>query len=149
MKPAVLFLCTGNSARSQMAEAFLRREAGDYFDVYSAGTEPKGINPLIVQVMNEIGYDLSDHRSKGVGEYLGKLAVRYLIIVCSDAEKKCPTVWPGVLQRLVWLFDDPAAFEGDEEERLEKFRELRDQIHERVKSWLEELAATSASGTGR
>ncbi len=143
MKPVVLFLCTGNSARSQMAEAFLRREAGDYFEVHSAGTQPKGVNPLTIRVMNEIGCDLSGHRSKGVQEYLDKLPVRYLIIVCGDADKSCPTVWPGVLQRLVWLFDDPAAAQGTEEQKLAKFREIRDQIQARIRNWLAELQLTT------
>jgi arsenate reductase len=138
MKPAVLFLCTGNSARSQMAEGLLRKEAGEKFDVYSAGTSPKGIHPLTVQVMNEVGVDLTRHRSKHVSEYLGVLKVSHLIIVCDHANRECPTAWPGVFSRLVWLFDDPAACAGNEDERLAKFRTVRDQIHARINSWLEE-----------
>src|SRR5664280_2052023 len=95
-KLRVLFLCTGNSARSQMAEAFLRKYAGDRFEVHSAGLEPKDLNPLTVRVMEEAGFDMSGHRSKGIGEYLGKVLFQYLITVCDDAEKNCPTVWPGV-----------------------------------------------------
>jgi arsenate reductase (thioredoxin) len=114
-KPKVLFLCTGNSARSQMAEAFLREHGNDFFDVYSAGLEPKGINPYTIQVMNEIGFDLSSHTSKGVETYLGKVLFQYLITVCDNAEKNCPAVWPGVNQRLHWSFEDPAAFEGSKE----------------------------------
>jgi arsenate reductase (thioredoxin) len=139
MKPAVLFLCTGNSARSQMAEALLRKEAGDVFDVYSAGTSPKGINPLTIQVMNEIGIDVSGQRSKHLSEYLGVLKVGFLIIVCDQANKECPTTWPGAFTRLVWLFDDPAACQGTEAERLEKFRAVRDQIHGRIRAWLPQV----------
>jgi arsenate reductase len=136
MKPAVLFLCTGNSARSQMAEGLLRKEAGDTFDVYSAGTSPKGIDPLTIEVMNEIGIDVSGQRSKHVSEYLGTLPVRYLIIVCDHANRECPTTWPGAFSRLVWLFDDPAACQGTDDERLEKFRTVRDQIRARIREWL-------------
>lgn len=135
MTTRVLFLCTGNSARSQMAEAFLRKIAGDRFEVHSAGLEPKGLNPLTVRVMEEVGVDMSGHRSKGVGEYLGKVLFQYLITVCDDADKNCPTTWPGVSQRLHWSFEDPAAFEGTEEEKLAKFRQVRDLIAVRVREW--------------
>lgn len=134
--PGVLFLCTGNSARSQMAEALLRKRAGDRFAAYSAGTEPKGVNPLSVQVLREIGIDVSDARSKGVKELLGKAPIHHLIVVCHDAEGKCPTVWPGVFNRMFWPFEDPAAFVGSEAECLAKFREVRDQIDKRIEEWL-------------
>jgi arsenate reductase (thioredoxin) len=135
-KMKVLFLCTGNSARSQMAEAFVRRFGGDRFEAYSAGLEPKAINPLTFQVMDEIGYDLSGQRSKGVGEFLGVVLIQQLITVCDNAEKNCPTVWPGVTKRLHWSFEDPAAFDGTPEEKLAKFREVRDQIEVKVRNWL-------------
>jgi arsenate reductase (thioredoxin) len=141
----VLFLCTGNSARSQMAEAFLRRYGGDRFEVHSAGLDPRGIDPLTVRVMQERGCDLSRHTSKGIKEYLGKVLFQYLVTVCSEAEKSCPTVWPGVSYRLHWLFEDPAAFEGSEEERLAKFREVRDQIERKVRDWVAEQSGTSAT----
>ena len=111
-------MCTGNSARSQMAEALLRHHAGDRFEVYSAGLEPKGIHPFTVQVMEEIGIPLTGQYSKDVREYMGKLHFGYLITVCANAEEKCPTTFPGVGQRLHWAFDDPAAFEGTDEEKL-------------------------------
>ena len=133
----VLFLCTGNSARSQMAEAFLRKYAGDQFEAYSAGLEPKGLNPLTVQAMQEVGIDVSQQRSKGVDEYLGKVLFQYLITVCDDAEKNCPTIWPGISKREHWSFEDPAAFEGTDEEKLAKFREIRNQIKARIRSWLD------------
>jgi arsenate reductase (thioredoxin) len=132
----VLFLCTGNSARSQMAEAFLRHYADDSFESHSAGLEPKGIHPLTLIVMEEIGISVAEHTSKGVKTYLGKMLFQYLITVCDKAEQNCPTMWPGVNQRLHWSFEDPAAFEGSEEERLEKFRKVRDQIKQKVRDWV-------------
>ena len=137
-KQRVLFLCTGNSARSQMAEAFLRRYGSDQFDAYSAGLEPKGINPLTIQVMEEIGYDLSGQRSKGVREFLGSVFIHQLITVCDNAEKNCPSTWPGVVRKMHWSFEDPAAFEGSEEEKLAKFREIRDQIEQKVRGLVEQ-----------
>ncbi len=137
MPVRVLFLCTGNSARSQMAEAFLRKYAGDRFEAHSAGLEPKNIHPLAIQVMREKGIDISNQASKGVDTYLGKTLFQYLVTVCDDAEKNCPTVWPGVNQRMHWSFEDPAAFEGTDEEKLAKFREIRDKVEQRLKSWLE------------
>ncbi len=132
----VLFLCTGNSARSQIAEAFLRKYGGDQFEAHSAGLEPKGLNPFTVQVMLESGIDVSGQRSKGVGEYLGKVLFQYLITVCDDADKNCPTVWPGISKREHWSFADPAAVKGTDQEKLDKFREVRDQIEARIKDWL-------------
>ncbi len=135
-KQRVLFLCTGNSARSQMAEAFLRIHGGDRFEAFSAGVEPKGINPLTIQVMQEAGVDISNRRSKGVKEYLGRGLFQYLITLCDDAEKNCPTAWPGVNRRLHWAFDDPAAAAGTEDEQLAKFREVRNQIERMIQEWL-------------
>lgn len=132
----VLFLCTGNSARSQMAEAFLRKYGGDQFEAYSAGLEPKGLNPLTIQVMREAGIDLSGQRSKNVGEYPGKTLFQYLITLCDEAEKNCPSVWPGISKREHWSFEDPAAFEGEDEEKLAKFREVRNQIEQKIRVWL-------------
>jgi arsenate reductase len=137
-KPRVLFLCTGNSARSQMAEAFLRKYAGDRFEVHSAGLEPKPINPFTIKVMQEAGFDMSAHRSKGIGDYLGKIHFQFLITLCDDAEKNCPTVFSGVNRRLHWSFEDPAKSEGNDEEKLVKFRQVRDMISSRMKSWLAE-----------
>jgi len=138
MTTKVLFLCTGNSARSQMAEAFLQKYGRGQFEAFSAGLEPKELNPLTVRVMQEVGFDMSGHRSKGIGEYLGKEHFEYLVTVCHDAEQNCPRVWPGVNQRLRWSFEDPAVFEGSEEEKLVKFRQIRDQIQDKVRSWLKE-----------
>jgi arsenate reductase len=132
----VLFLCTGNSARSQMAETFLRKYGGDNFEAYSAGLEPKGMNPFTVKVMQEVGLDVSGQKSKDVGEYLGKILFQYLITVCDEAEKNCPTTWPGISKREHWSFEDPVAFKGSDDEKLAKFRQIRDQIEARIKTWI-------------
>jgi len=121
-----------------MAEAFLRKYAGDTFEPHSAGLEPKGVNPLTVQVMDEVGIDISGQQSKGIDTYLGKVLFQYLITVCDDADKNCPTVWPGVNTRMHWSFEDPAKFTGSEAERLAKFREIRDSIEKRIKEWVAE-----------
>jgi arsenate reductase len=135
-KTKVLFLCTGNSARSQMAEAFLRRYGGDDYEAFSAGLEPTTIHPLTRKVMEEIGFDLDGQRSKSVKEYLGKEHFGYLITVCDHAEKNCPTTFFGFAQRMHWSFEDPAAFEGSHEDKIEKFREVRDLIGQHIQSWL-------------
>jgi len=132
----VLFLCTGNSARSQMAEAFLWKYSDGAFEAYSAGLEPREINPYTRQVMQEVGLDLAGHRSKSVMEYMGKKFFSYLITVCDRAEKNCPTTFPGVGSRLHWSFEDPAAFVGSEADTLQKFREIRDQIEQKVKTFV-------------
>jgi arsenate reductase (thioredoxin) len=137
-KQRVLFLCTGNSARSQMAEAFLRKYGGSSFEPHSAGLEPKGVNPLTIRVMDEVGIDISNQRSKGIETYLGKVLFQHLITVCDDADQNCPTVWPGVRNRMHWSFEDPAKLEGTAEERLAKFREVRDLIENKIKEWAAE-----------
>ena len=140
----VLFLCTGNSARSQMAEAFLRRFDPQHFESYSAGLQPQAINPLTFQVMQEIGYDLAGHTSKGVHEFLGKVFIHRLITVCDQADRNCPSTWPGVTRKEHWSLEDPAAFEGSDEEKLAKFREIRDQIEQKVRSWIAEQTQEAA-----
>jgi arsenate reductase (thioredoxin) len=141
-KPKVLFLCTGNSARSQMAEALLRYYADPYFDVYSAGLEPKGINPFTRRIMEEIGLDLQGQYSKSVSEYLGKETFAYLVTVCAHAERNCPTTFLGFGRRLHWYFDDPAAVDGTDEEKIAKFREVRNQIEHKILDWLLEQGLT-------
>ena len=141
-KTRVLFMCTGNTARSQMAEAFLRAYGSDHFEAYSAGLEPHEINPLTRVVMAERGFDLDGQHAKGLKEFLGRVHFGYLITVCSRAEAECPT-FPGMGIREFWPFEDPAAFEGTDEERLAKFREVRDAIEARVKEWIEEHAASA------
>ena len=136
-KPAILVLCTGNSCRSQMAEGFLRTYVGNRFDIYSAGLEPKDeIHPYAKLVMLEIGIDLSGQSPKSARVYLGRLSVRHFIVVCADAEQKCPRMFPGALRSWYWPFDDPASATGTEEERLAKFREVRDQIQQKIREWI-------------
>jgi len=133
----VLFLCTGNSARSQMAEAILRDADPDRFEPFSAGLEPGIIHPLTIQVLQEIGIDASGQYAKGLDEFMGKKTFDYLITVCSNAEERCP-FFPGMGKRLHWPFEDPAAFIGSAEDQLSLFCEVRDQIMIRVREWLEE-----------
>ena len=129
----VLFVCTGNSARSVMAEALLRQHGGDAFEVHSAGTEPKGINPLTLRVLADAGIDASWARSKSVDEYLGQ-SFDYVVTVCDEARQSCP-VFPGVHDSLHWGYEDPAEAEGTEEERLAVFRRVFIQIGERVRQF--------------
>ncbi len=147
-KTKVLFLCTGNSARSQMAEALLRHHAGDRFEAFSAGIDPKSIHPLTVQVMEEIGIPLDGHAAKHVREYMGKMHFGYLITVCAAAEERCPATFPGISHRLHWAFEDPEAFSGTPEEALRKFREIRDQIDRQIRSWLTKPASLQEAGHG-
>lgn len=129
----VLFVCTGNSARSVMAEVLLRQHGGDAFDVYSAGTEPKGINPLTLRVLAEAGLDASWARSKSVDEFLGQ-SFDYVITVCDQARQSCP-VFSGVHESLHWGYEDPAAAEGTEDERLAVFRKVFIQLGERIRQF--------------
>jgi arsenate reductase len=135
MKPRVLILCTGNSARSQMAEGLLRHEGGDRFEVFSAGTKPSHVRPEAIAVMAEIGLDISGHRSKSVDEFVGQ-NLDFVITVCDNAKETCP-VFPGAVQRLHWPFEDPAAVEGSEEVRKAAFRRIRDRIHGRIMVFLD------------
>jgi arsenate reductase len=129
-KPKVLFLCTGNSARSQMAEGYLRHVAGDHFEPLSAGIDPKGLNPLAVVAMHEIGIDISKHRSKDVKEFLGQ-PIQYVITVCDNARERCP-IFPLTYKFLHWSFNDPAAVEGSHDEKLRVFRQVRDELRRRI-----------------
>jgi arsenate reductase (thioredoxin) len=135
-KKKVLFLCTGNSARSQMAEGLLRHYAGDRFEALSAGLEPRGVNPLAVKVMEEVGIDISHQTSKGIDKFLGKETIHYAVFVCANAEEKCPSIYNLALNRLSWRMEDPDVFEGPEEEKLAKFRAARDELDRRIKEWL-------------
>lgn len=135
-KSRVIFLCTGNSARSQMAEAFLREYGGDRFEAFSAGLEPKGIHPLTIKVMEEIGISLMGQTSKGVGEYLGKVHFPYVFTVCGHAEESCPRVFLNQGKHTHWDFEDPAAFEGSDQDKVAKFREIRNQISQQIQEWL-------------
>ncbi len=122
-----------------MAEAFLRKYGGDRFEAHSAGLEPKGINPYTRRVLAEVGLDMSGQSSKDLTVYLGKTHFGYLITVCSNAEARCP-IFPGVANRLYWPFDDPAAVEGTDVEKLAAFRRVRDAIEIRILAWLDTVA---------
>jgi arsenate reductase len=122
-----------------MAEGFLRHYAGERFAAHSAGTEPADrVHPLAVEVMAEKGIDIGSQQPKDVKEFLGRLPVRHLIIVCDGANEKCPRIFPGMMNRHFWPFDDPAAYAGSPAATLEKFRTVRDQIEARITQWLEE-----------
>jgi len=143
MRPKVLFLCTGNSARSQMAEGYLRHAAGDKYEALSAGIEPKGLNPLAVEAMREIGIDISRQTSKDVGALLGD-SISYVITVCDNAKERCP-VFPGTSKSLHWSFEDPASVTGTHEDKLAAFRKTRDGIVTRIQSeLLADIAARPA-----
>lgn len=132
----VLFLCTGNSARSQMAEGFLRHLAGDVFDVYSAGVKPRPIHPLTVEVMNEAGIDISGQISKGLEALSGVSGFLFLIIVCAHAERHCPATFEPAAMRLVWPFADPVRPQASEMRQRASFRKVRDKIRSEIVTWL-------------
>lgn len=134
MKQKVLFLCTGNSCRSQMAEGWLRHLAGDRFEVVSAGTHPVGLNPYAVTVMGEAGVDISNHVSERVDPYLEQ-RFDYVITVCDHAQEACP-IFPGAASKLHWNFDDPAKATGTYEQQLIVFRKIRDEIADRIRYFL-------------
>jgi len=142
----VLVVCTGNSARSVLAEALLRHVGGEGFEVHSAGTEPRGINPLTLEVLAEAGIDARGLRSKSVAEYAGQ-SFDYVITVCDQARQVCPA-FPGGGQRLHWGYDDPAAVEGSEEERLRAFRRVFTQLGERIRIFVT-LVERERAGTAR
>jgi arsenate reductase len=142
-KPRVLFLCTGNSARSQMAEGYLRHIAGDRFDVASAGINPTTVNPLAIEVMGEVGVDISHQQSKSAGSLLRE-SFRYVITVCDHANERCP-IFPGAVKRIHWPLDDPANATGTDAERLAVFRRIRDEIMERVRAFVSAQASAIRS----
>ena len=137
-KKRVLILCTGNSARSQMAEGLLRRLGGGRFEVFSAGTRPSRVRPEAVEAMREVGIDISGQRSKSVDEFAGR-EFDYVITVCDNAREECP-VFPGRTERVHWSFDDPAEAAGAWAERLAVFRRVRDEIGARLRVWADGAA---------
>jgi arsenate reductase len=137
----ILVLCTGNSARSQMGEALFRYEGGETYEVASAGTNPSHVRPEAVAVMKELGIDISGQRSKSVEEFEGQ-SFDYVVTVCDNGRDNCP-VFPAGAERIHWSFEDPAAVQGGEQERLAAFRRIRDRIHERVKTFVRERAAAA------
>lgn len=134
IRQRALILCTHNSARSQMAEGLLRQMAGDRFEVESAGTEETRVNPLAIAAMSEIGIDISSHTSKTLDRFLNQ-RWDYVITVCDNANESCP-VFPGADTRLHWSFEDPSAAKGSDEERLDAFRRIRDQIRARLRAFI-------------
>ena len=129
----VLILCTGNSARSQMAEGLLRHDAGDVYEVFSAGTKPTRVRPEAISVMREVGIDISGHRSKSVDEFAGQ-DFDYVITVCDNAKESCP-IFPAKTKRIHWSIEDPAAVQGSEEETLTAFRRARDELRARLEAF--------------
>jgi len=129
----VLILCTGNSARSQMAEGLLRHDGGNHFDVSSAGTKPSHVRPEAIEVMREIGIDISAHRSKSVDEFAAQ-EFDFVITVCDNAYESCP-IFPARTRRIHWTIDDPAAVAGSEEARLGAFRRARDELRGRLRAF--------------
>jgi len=135
-KMRVLFLCTGNSARSQMAEAFLRHYASEKFEAYSAGLEPRPIRPEALAVMKELGIEMAGQHPKSLHDFMGKVHFSYLITMCQEAEDRCPTTFPGMGKREAWNIEDPATHDGSEDERMLQFRAARDAINSHMKEWL-------------
>jgi len=144
-KKRVLILCTGNSARSQMAEGLLRADAGDRFEVASAGVNPSQVRPEAIAAMREIGIDISGQRSKSVAEFVAQ-EFHYVITVCDNANEQCP-IFPGKTERIHWSFEDPAAVQGDAEARLAVFRRVRDEIRARLKTLGHVAAERRAEGS--
>ena len=140
-KKKVLFVCVHNSARSQMAEAFLKKYGGDRFEVESAGLEPGKLNPVVIEVMKEVGIDISQNKTKSVFDFFkqGK-SYDYVVTVCDESQAGACPIFPGtaVTKRMHWGFDDPSSFQGTAKERLEKTREVRDNIKRRIIEWLNE-----------
>ena len=136
-KKKVLFFCKHNSCRSQMAEALLRRLAGDRFDVYSAGLHPRPVHPLVHTVMEERGVDTSGQTSKSIDLYIGKDIFDYIIIVCKESEADCPSLYPLALNVLRWPMNDPASVQAEvRTDAMESFRDIRDEIETKLTEWL-------------
>jgi arsenate reductase len=146
MKKRILFVCIHNSARSQMAEAFLNQICGDTFEAHSAGLEPGKLNPAVVEAMREVGIDISGNKTKGVFDYIkaGTLFT-HVITVCDEASaERCP-IFPGITKRLHWSFPDPSGFQGTPEEKLAGTRTVRDTIKAKIESWCAEVCPTATA----
>ena len=145
-KKKVLFVCIHNSARSQMAEAFLNQICGEFFEVHSAGIEPGKLNPIVVEAMQEVCIDISGNKTKAVYDYIKSGQIfDYVITVCDEASaERCP-IFPGVTTRLHWGFPDPSSFSGSHEEKLKKIREVRDAIKQQIENWCAEVCCLIAA----
>ena len=146
MKKRVLFVCIHNSARSQMAEAFLNQICGEEFEAHSAGLEPGKLNPIVVEAMREIGMDISGNPAKAVFDMFksGKIFA-YVITVCDEASAEGCPIFPGVTRRLHWSFPDPSSMQGTHEEKLAKTREVRDTIKAKIEAWCAEICPLAAA----
>lgn len=146
MKKKILFICIHNSARSQMAEAFLNQLCGDEFEAHSAGLEPGKLNPLVVEAMREIGVDISGNQTKAVVDFIGGAnTFAYVVTVCDETSaERCPT-FPGGTKRLHWGFPDPSAFAGTREEKMTKIREVRNAIKQKIEEWCAEVCCLEAA----
>ena len=142
-KLRVLILCTGNSARSQMAEGLLRHLGGTRYEVFSAGTKPAGVNPLAIEAMREVGIDISTQRSKSVAEFAGQ-EFAAVITVCDNAAEECP-IFPGAPQRAHWSLTDPAAVSGTEQEKLGAFRKVREELERRIQAFVNSVVIGARS----
>jgi arsenate reductase (thioredoxin) len=145
-KKNVLFVCIHNSARSQMAEAFLKQQCGEFFEVHSAGLEPGKLNPIVVEAMQEIGIDISGNKTKAVFDFIksGQL-FSHVITVCDETSaERCP-IFPGVTQRLHWSFPDPSAIQGSHEEKLARTRVIRDTIKNKIENWCAEVCCVETA----
>jgi arsenate reductase (thioredoxin) len=145
LKPNVLFICIHNSARSQMAEAWLNHLCGDFFNADSAGLEPGTLNPLVVEAMQEVGIDISKKKTQAVFDIFksGKL-IAYVVTVCDETSaERCP-VFPGITQRLHWSFPDPSALTGTHEEKMAALRKIRDAIRAQIEAWCAEVCPAAA-----
>ncbi len=139
-KIRVLFVCIHNSARSQMAEAFLKKHGADRFEAESAGIEPGTLNPLVVEAMKETGIDISQNKTKSVFDfYKQNKLYSYVVTVCDESQSEHCPVFPGPAKKLHWSFEDPSAFRGSREDKLQKTRRVRDQIETKVKDWIRTL----------
>ena len=145
MKKKVLFVCIHNSARSQMAEAFLNQVCPTQFEAYSAGIEPGSLNPVVVDAMHEVGIDISGNKTKSVADFLTSgQRFAHVITVCDETSaERCP-VFPGMTNRLHWGFPDPSGFQGTREEKLARTQEVRDSIRRKIESWCEEICGVPA-----
>jgi arsenate reductase (thioredoxin) len=144
MKKNVLFVCIHNSARSQMAEAFLNQICGDEFEAHSAGLEPGKLNPIVVAVMQEAGLDISGNQTKAVLDFVkSEKTFACVITVCDETSaERCP-IFPGVTTRLHWSFPDPSRFQGTHEEKLARTREVRDMIEQKVRQWCDDVCSVA------
>jgi arsenate reductase len=144
MKKKVLFICVHNSARSQMAEAFLNQMCGEFFEAQSAGLEPGTLNPVVVEVLQEVGLDISRKKTQAVFNVLKRAELfAYVITVCSEAEAEGCPIFPGIAERLHWPFPDPSKLTGSREERLARVREIRDQIQRKIEEFCREQCAVA------